>query len=165
MKEYLLVDGYNVLFNWPETGKSADLDHARARLVLLLVNYAGLTGQEVIVVFDAHRVPGGIAHSEKVAGVEVIFTAEGETADAVIERLCGRLAKEGTVRVVTADWAEQRIAFGQGAYRMPPREFWAMLREIDSKKLLSSGEKPADGYLENRLDEEVRRALEALRRR
>lgn len=163
-KEYLLVDGYNVIFNAPELKSLADLEHARARLVDLLINYAALTGQKVIVVFDAHQVAGGTERETEEGGVTVIFTAEGETADSLIERRAGELARDGLVYVVTADYAEQRVILGQGAYRMPPGEFWQRVRAVSREVAQRAGEKQAERYLEERLTQEIRKELDAWRR-
>jgi hypothetical protein len=164
-QEYLLVDGYNVIFQSPELkGLLDDLEHARQRLVDTLVSFAVLSGQKITVVFDAHLVPGGTTHTERHGGVEVIYTAQGETADNVIERLAGKLSASGLVFVVTADYAEQRLILGRGAFRVPPVEFWARVRQLhDEAGHAYRKDLPADCYLENRLDERVRTALEAWR--
>lgn len=165
MKEHLVVDGYNVIFSSPELKDLNDLEHARARLVDTLINFAALAGQQVTVVFDAHSVPGGVAHTEKHGPVEVVYTAEGETADTVIERMIGRLSgRTAPVFVVTADYVEQRLILGLGAYRVPPGEFWEKVRRLTRESSIYRREKPADGYLENRLEERTRAALEAWRR-
>ncbi|HAG06597.1 MAG TPA: NYN domain-containing protein [Peptococcaceae bacterium] len=162
-KEYLLVDGYNLIFQAPELKSLGDLEHARARLVDLLINYAALSGQKVTVVFDAHHVPGGTRRELEESGVTVIYTAEGETADGVIERKAGELAKEGLVYVVTADYAEQRVVLGQGAYRMPPAEFWQRVKSL-SLNAPRSCEKQAERYLEERLAQDIKEELDAWRR-
>jgi predicted RNA-binding protein with PIN domain len=167
MNDYLIVDGYNIIYAWPalQKLKDASLGHARSRLVDILASYAALSGERIIVVFDAHLVKNNQEHSEAVSGVEIIFTQEGETADAVIERLVGNLPDRAAVFVATSDWDEQRIIFGRGAYRVTPGELLARI-----KKLNKEGEQrcqttaPADSYLENRLVDDVRKALENLRR-
>ncbi|MBO8129347.1 MAG: NYN domain-containing protein [Peptococcaceae bacterium] len=164
-KTHLLVDGYNVIFNVPDFKNTADLDHAREKLIAKLSNYAALTGQKIIIVFDAHRVPGGVAHIEEHGDVEVVFTAESETADNVIERLAGKLAREGIVQVVTADYLEQRLILGQGAYRLPPGEFWQQVCRVHARNSTRREEKPAEGYLENRLEDKIRKVLEDWRQK
>ncbi|MHB8182614.1 MAG: NYN domain-containing protein [Candidatus Desulforudaceae bacterium] len=164
MKEWLLVDGYNVVFNTSEL-QALDLAHARERLAVLLADYAGLTRHQVILVFDAHRVPGGVGGTEWLNQVEIIYTAEGETADSVIERRVGRLVANGTVYVVTADLIEQRMVWGQGAYRIPPREFWSQLKALRQEHGRYRKDRPADEYLENRLCPGTREALEAWRKK
>ncbi|MCL5059004.1 MAG: NYN domain-containing protein [Actinobacteria bacterium] len=170
MKEYLVVDGYNIIFSWPdfEKMKKNNLDHARARLLDILVNYAAISGESVLVVFDAHLVRNNTEHSE-VAGknVEVIFTQEGETADSVIERLVGDLSGRGNnVYVATSDGAEQSLIFGLGAYRLTPRELLDRVKRArkESERHYRSTP-PGEAYLENRLVDEVRKALEDWRRK
>ncbi|MEW6540958.1 MAG: NYN domain-containing protein [Bacillota bacterium] len=166
MKDHLVVDGYNVIFNSPELKDLNDLEHARARLIDTLVNFAALAGQRVTVVFDAHSVPGGVARTERHGPVEVIYTSGGETADTVIERLVGRLSGwPAPVFVVTADYVEQRVVLGLGAYRVPPGEFWEKVRRLSRESFIHHRDKPADSYLENRLEERTRAALEAWRRK
>jgi hypothetical protein len=162
--EYLLVDGYNVIFHSPELKSLGNLEHARVRLIDTLVNFAALADQQVIVVFDAHLVSGGVAHTERHEGVEVIYTAEGKTADMVIERLAGKLSGSAVVFVVTADYVEQRLILGWGAYRVPPNEFWEKVHQYARESGLCSRDIPADNYLENRLEGRIRAVLEAWRR-
>ncbi|HOV80258.1 MAG TPA: NYN domain-containing protein [Bacillota bacterium] len=166
MKEFLVVDGYNVIYAWPELEKlKPDLEHARSRLVSILADYSPLSGQKVVVVFDAHQVKNQADRTETVDGVEVIYTQQGETADALIERLVGGLLSEGAVYVATSDWDEQRIVFGKGAYRLTPHELRALIDRVKRE----AGElyvrtKPADSYLENRILDKVRSRLEKWRR-
>lgn len=167
MKEFLVVDGYNIIFAWPEFEKFKDTDlaHARCGLVSILANHSPLTGQKIYVVFDAHRVSGFTERTEIIDGIEVIYTQMGETADTYIESMVGKLLKKGIVYVATSDWAEQGIIFGRGAYRITPGELRTHIK--DTKR--ESGERyqgslPADAYLENRLLDNVRSKLEKLRR-
>ncbi|GBF35721.1 hypothetical protein DCCM_4855 [Desulfocucumis palustris] len=162
------MDGYNIIHAWPvlQKLKETSLAHARDKLVDMLSNYAALSGDRVVVVFDAHLVKNNLEHAEVVSGVEVIYTQEGETADTVIEKLVGALPDRSSVSVATLDWDEQRVVFGRGAYRLTPRE---LLERI--KRLQKEGEQkyqttaPSDSYLENRLVDEIRSALEKWRRR
>lgn len=123
--EYLLVDGYNVIFAWDrlrEVGRE-DIDAARTMLTNILCNYRGFKKCEVILVFDAYRVKGAVREVEKTDGITTVYTKEAETADAYIEKASYRLAKENRVRVVTSDAAEQLIILGNGALRVSSREF------------------------------------------
>ena len=168
MKEFLIVDGYNIIYAWPDFDKLKDsnLGHARSKLVSILANYAPLSGQNIVVVFDAHQVKNAVERTEVIDGVEVVYTRQGETADSFIERLAGVLSDEGRVHVATSDWDEQRIIFGRGAYRLTPGELRAQVkragREIEE---LYTRDTPADSYLENRLLDRVRSELEKLRRK
>jgi len=168
MKEFLIVDGYNIIHAWPEFEKLKDsnLEHARVKLVSILANYAPLSGQNVVVVFDAHQVKNADERTEVIDGVEVVYTRQGETADSLIERLAGTLSEKGRVHVATSDWDEQRIIFGRGAYRLTPGELRAQIKRAgrESKELYTR-DTPADSYLENRLRDRVRSELEKLRRK
>lgn len=167
MKEFLVVDGYNIIYAWPEFEKfkESGLEHARFKLVSMLANYSHLSGHKIFVVFDAHQVKNSIERTETVDTVEVIYTQQGETADSYIEGLVGRLLNEGNVYVATSDWAEQGIIFGKGAYRLTPAE---LLLEVKRTKQESERHYvksvPSDSYLENFLLEKVRSKLERLRR-
>ena len=126
--EYLLVDGYNVIFDWPDLKALAaqDLSAAREALVQILCNYQGYHKCTLIVVFDAYRVTGGAGGVQREGGVWVVYTKEAETADAYIEKVTyelGRLEKERRVRVVTSDGAEQLIILGHGTLRVSSRMF------------------------------------------
>ncbi|AGK99924.1 NYN domain-containing protein [Desulfoscipio gibsoniae] len=168
MNEYIVVDGYNIVHAWPELAKLKDesLEHARDRLVEILANYAGFSGDRVVVVFDAHRVKGNLERYEEINGVQIFYTREDETADSLIERLVGDMPKDGNIRVATSDWDEQRVIFGRGAYRMTPGELMALVREAgkESKKRLTRRDY-TDGYLENRLAGNIRQIFEQWRRK
>lgn len=168
MKEYLIVDGYNIIFAWPEFEdlRESSLDFARSKLVRTLANYSPLSGRKVIVVFDAYQQKSTADKKEVIDGVEVIYTQQGETADALIERLAGALSKEGMVYVATSDWAEQGIIFGRGAYRITPGELRAQVKHVREEiEDHWTGVKPVDGYLENRLLEKVRLQLDSWRKK
>ena len=126
--EYLLVDGYNVIFDWPDLKALAaqDLSAAREALIQILCNYQGYHQCTLIVVFDAYRVTGGAGGVQREGGVWVVYTKEAETADAYIEKVTyelGKLEKERRVRVVTSDGAEQLILLGHGTLRVSSRMF------------------------------------------
>lgn len=168
MGDYLIVDGYNIIFSWLEFERlrKAGMDHARAKLVDMLVNYAALSGEKIMVVFDAHLVKNQVESTESVGeNLNIIYTQEGETADAVIERLVGELSGEERVHVVTSDWAEQSMIFGMGAYRMTPKELHIRLKRKENEaKNHYATDRPADSYLEDRLVDEVRKTMERWRR-
>ncbi|MFQ9064291.1 MAG: NYN domain-containing protein [Eubacterium sp.] len=125
--EYLLVDGYNVIFAWDNLNKLAEssIDGARNALINILCNYQGYKKCEVIVVFDAYKVKGNYREIEKVNNITVVYTKEAETADMYIEKASLDLAKKHKVRVVTSDALEQVIILGNGALRVSSREFQA----------------------------------------
>lgn len=120
--EYLLVDGYNIIFAWEELKTIAreNLDAARATLAEILANYRGFRGGEIILVFDAYKVKGNPGCVERVNGIYLVYTKEAETADAYIERTTYDLSKKtDRVRVATSDGPEQMIILGHGALRLP----------------------------------------------
>ena len=123
--EYLLVDGYNIIFAWDELNALAkeNLDLARGTLINAMCNYAGFTPYKLILVFDAYRVKGAVREIEEINGITVIYTKEAETADMYIEKASHELGKKHRVRVATSDRLEQIIILGGGAYRMSASEF------------------------------------------
>ncbi|WP_347489910.1 NYN domain-containing protein [Desulfoscipio sp. XC116] len=168
MNEYILVDGYNIVHAWPELAglKDESLEHARDRLIDILANYAGFSGDRVVVVFDAHRVKGNQERYEETNGVQVFYTREDETADSLIERLVGDMPKDGNVHVATSDWDEQRVIFGRGAYRMTPGELMARVRKAGEENQKRLARKDyTDSYLENRLGGHIRQIFEQWRRK
>ena len=140
---YILVDGYNIIFAWPELRKLAarSLDLARSTLINRLANYRGFMECELILVFDAYRVKGNVREIEEHSGISVVYTKEAETADTYIERTAHQLSREYRVRVATSDGLEQVIIMGGGAMRVSASEF---LREIEA------AEKAVREYLEQR---------------
>ena len=119
--EYLLVDGYNIIFAWEELKAVAqdNLDAARQVLMDLLSNYQGFRKCEVILVFDAYKVPGSTREVSRYHNIHVVYTKEAETADAYIEKTTFELSKQRhRVRVATSDGAEQLIILGHGALRL-----------------------------------------------
>ena len=123
--EYLLVDGYNVIFSWDEleTVAAEHLDTARRMLCDLMSNYQSFRKCEVIVVFDAYKVKGGTERVEKYHNIHVVYTKETETADSFIERTTYQIGREHRVRVVSSDGAEQVIILGHGALRVSAAGF------------------------------------------
>ena len=132
---YLLVDGYNIIFAWDELKKIAEdnLDAAREVLVNRLSNYRGFTQCNLILVFDAYKVKGGIGSIEHINGIDVVYTKEAETADAYIEKVTHELAKKHRVRVATSDGLEQLIILGSGAQRVSASEFLKEITETENK--------------------------------
>ena len=108
-----------------------NLDAARAALSRILSNYQGMRGCRVILVFDAYRVKGGVQGSDREAGVEIVYTKEGETADTYIERLSYELGKTSRVKVATGDGMEQLVVLGHGAQRLSARELQWEVERVD----------------------------------
>lgn len=133
--EYLLVDGYNVIFAWDDLRNLSEssIDGARNTLINILCNYQGYKKCEVIVVFDAYKVKGN-REVEKIDNVNVVYTKEAETADMYIEKVSHKLAKKNhKVRVVTSDALEQLIILGNGALRVSSRSFYNEVKEAEEE--------------------------------
>ena len=132
--EYLLVDGYNIIFAWEELKAVAkeNVDAARALLTDILCNYRGMRQCEVILVFDAYKVKGNPGSVEKQGGIYVVYTREAETADAYIEKATYDLGREHKVRVATSDGLEQLIILGHGAMRLSAGAF---RQEVDQAQV------------------------------
>ena len=133
--EYLLVDGYNIIFAWDELKAVAalDIDAAREMLVSILSNYQGFRKCVVILVFDAYKVKGNPGSVQTVNGIKVVYTREAETADTYIERATYELRRERRVRVATSDSMEQVIILGHGAMRVSARTFHAEIEETEGQ--------------------------------
>ena len=127
--EYLLVDGYNIIFSWDELNEIAkeNLDLARSMLINTLCNYQGFKQCHLILVFDAYKVKGNNREVEQVHNISVVYTKEAETADMYIEKVTNALknetGKNHRVRVATSDGTEQIIILGNGAHRVSAKEF------------------------------------------
>ncbi|MCR4902823.1 MAG: TetM/TetW/TetO/TetS family tetracycline resistance ribosomal protection protein, partial [Butyrivibrio sp.] len=123
--EYLLVDGYNIIYASEELKALAqtDLKAARDKLMDILADFQGYRKEIVILVFDAYRVPGGTEHVEKYHNLDVVFTKEAETADQYIERTAHEISKKHRVAVATSDAIEQVIILGS-SMRLSARDFW-----------------------------------------
>ncbi|EGO62596.1 NYN domain-containing protein [Acetonema longum] len=145
-RDVLIVDGYNVIHAWPElAGMLENLDHARDCLVDILAEYGAFKGWRVLVVFDAHSAvsPTTSSKTETIAGVEVAYTAEGETADSYIEKLVYQwVRQEKSVYVVTSDWIEQMVILGSGGYRISARELAVDVKQV--KRQLKERKEQAD---------------------
>lgn len=123
-KEYLFVDGYNVINAWENLKKKASisLEEARIELLEILSEYHHYSGIEIIVVFDAHLVKGNNGTEDFYKGVKIIYTKENETADNYIERTLDSIGRIKRVRVATSDWMEQQIVLARGGTRISARE-------------------------------------------
>lgn len=122
--DYLLVDGYNIVFAWDELREiaAADINAAREALINILSNYQGVRKCHLIVVFDAYKVKGGVGSVEKRHGLDIVYTREAETADMYIEQASYDLSRKHRVRVATSDGMEQMIILGHGAERLSATE-------------------------------------------
>lgn len=166
-KEYLLVDGYNIIFAWEELNElaKASIDAARNKLMDILSNYQGFSGCTLILVFDAYKVKGNQGEVQKYHNIYVVYTKEAETADQYIEKTTHEIGRKYKVTVATSDALEQVIVMGQGAYRISARDFYGevertekQIREINERE---RGEKR--NYLLDYAREEDAREMEKVR--
>ena len=136
--EYLLVDGYNIIFAWEELKAVSreSLEHARQCLMDILANYHGFHPCELVLVFDAYKVAGNVGATEEYHGIHIVYTREAETADNYIEKTIYKIAKDHRVRVATSDALEQMIILGSGALRVSAAELHTQVQaakvEIDA---------------------------------
>ena len=155
MPEYLLVDGYNIIFAWDELRELSriSIDAARQALIEILENYQGFRKCEVIAVFDAYKVKGGKEHTEKQGNVTVVFTAEAETADTYIERATYQMKRKYNVRVATSDRLEQMIILGNDAMRVSASEFQEEVAQINDqiRQILQERRRQIDQENKNRI--------------
>ena len=134
-KDYLIVDGYNVIFAWDELKELAkgSFAGARERLVEMLVNYHGYRGGELVLVFDGYKVKGNPGTREETGGIHVVYTKENESADNYIEKLVHEIGKNYHVRVATSDGLIQLTALRMGVQRMSSRELEFEVRQALSE--------------------------------
>ena len=167
VQEYLLVDGYNVIFAWEELKELAkvSIEAARDKLMDILCNYQGYKKCVLILVFDAYKVEGYTLEIQKYHNIHVVYTKEAETADQYIEKVVHHIGRKYHVTVVTSDGVEQVITMGQGGTRISSRDF---LEEIEyTKKLIAEDnekQRVSDrNYLFDHADEEFVRKMEDIR--
>lgn len=134
-KEYLLVDGYNIIFAWEELKALAqtDLHGARMRLMDILSNYQGYRRCTVILVFDAYKVKGNPGSMERYQNLYVVYTKEAETADMYIEKTTHEIARDNQVTVATSDGLEQMIVIGNGATRLSAQGLYDEISRVETQ--------------------------------
>ena len=144
-EEYLLVDGYNIIFAWDFLRELADtsLDGARGRLMDILSNYQGCRGMHLILVFDAYKVKGNPGSTVRYHNIDVVYTKEAETADRYIEKVTRRIGRKHRVRVATSDRLEQLIIMGAGAIRVSAREL--------QEEVMAAGEELRQMFSDNHM--------------
>lgn len=166
-QEYLLVDGYNIIFSWEELRELSekDIGAARGKLADILSNYQGYRKCTLILVYDAYKVEGNPGEVMKYHNIYIVYTKEAETADQYIEKTVRRIAKDAAVTVATSDGLEQVIILGQGANRMSApglkEEIERTLAEVRGEPLGKKGS--VGNYLFDYLDEETAEEMEKVR--
>lgn len=165
IKEYLFVDGYNIINSWERFNylKKDYLEEARNELIEVMAEYMHYSGIEIIIVFDAHLVKGNSGTVENHKGLKVVYTKENETADQFIEKELDEIGRIKRVRVATSDWMEQQIILGRGGTRISARELEIeILNENKLIKRKRTTEKAKNDLLLGRLDEETLKRLNRL---
>ena len=166
-KEYLLVDGYNIIFAWEDLNELAkvNIEGARNKLMDILCNYQGYKKCTLILVFDAYKVEGGQGSVQKYHNIHVVYTKEAETADQYIEKTVHEIGRKYHVTVATSDALEQVIILGQGADRLSARnlreEIQRMKEEIREDYI--EKQKKSGTYLFDHLPEELSDLMEDVR--
>ena len=166
-KEYLLVDGYNIIFAWEDLKElaAANIDGAREKLMDILCNYQGFKKCTLILVFDAYKVKGNPGSVETYHNIHVVYTKEAETADQYIEKTVHEIGRKYRVTVATSDQLEQVIILGQGGRRMSARELLEDVIEVQHQIRETAREKRSSekNYLFDHLDEETAARMERIR--
>ena len=166
-KEYLLVDGYNIIFAWEDLKELAavNIDGARERLMDILCNYQGFKKSTLILVFDAYKVKGNPGSVETYHNIHVVYTKEVETADQYIEKTVHEIGRKYRVTVATSDQLEQVIILGQGGQRMSARELLEDVIEVSHQIRETARQKRSSdkNYLFDHLDEETAARMERIR--
>lgn len=132
-KEYLFVDGYNIINSWDELQKMAEssIEGARQELIDIMIEYQSYRDINLIVVFDAYKVKGTTLRKEKYGRLEVIFTKENETADTYIERRLDEIGRIKKVTVATSDGMLQQMILSRGGLRLSAREFYHLVKDTE----------------------------------
>lgn len=167
MRPLLIVDGYNVIGAWREAEKERwSIDECRDRLLRLLEDYSGYSGEDVVLVFDGYQSDRKTRTEEQFGNLTLVYTRHGETADSYIERLVAQTPKYRAVSVATSDGLEQSQVLSTGAIRLTSRELLRELRHLrqrgmEQHRTVSAAPKAS---LASRLPQDTLNALEAMRR-
>jgi predicted RNA-binding protein with PIN domain len=168
--ERLIVDGYNIIFAWPELSalKDVKLEDARDLLVSILADYAAMTRQKVTVVFDSHRRPDAEASQQTISGVQVVYSGRKSSADHVIEKLLFEAKPSDEVTVATSDGLQRDLALGRQIKTVSAltlkRQVDAVLARRDQQMGDRQARSDISRRLEDRLDPKTRERLDRIRR-
>lgn len=167
LEEYLLVDGYNMIFAWEELKELAEenIDSARSRLMDIMCNYQGFKNCHLILVFDAYKVIGFPGEMQNYHNIHVVYTKEAETADQYIEKLAYKIGNKYHVTVATSDNLIQLIIMGQGCKRMSATELKEEIEEINQQIRKEYLEQPKKNkrYLFDEMEPKLKEEMEAIR--
>ena len=165
MKPLLLVDGYNVIGAWTVPQREhLTIEESRDRLIHMIADYAGYSGEEVIVVFDGHYTDRPMSTRIEQYGIQVVFTRHGESADNYIEASCEAAPKWRKVRVATSDAVEQTVTMGRGAVRISSRELLMELSQVRTQGKRTVATPPSRGDLLTRLTPQQREIFDRMRK-
>ncbi len=168
--ERLIVDGYNIIFAWPDLAavKDVNLQDAREMLIATLADYAAMTRQKVTVVFDSHRRPDAEASEQTISGVEVVYSGRKTSADHVIERLLFEARASDEVTVATSDALQRDLALGRKIKTVSALTLKGQVDAVLAQRNQQIGDTRARSdiarRLEDRLDPKTRERLDRLRR-
>jgi len=168
--ERLIVDGYNIIFAWPDLAslKDVNLQDAREMLIATLADYAAMTRQRVTVVFDSHRRPDADASEQTISGVEVVYSGRKTSADHVIERLLFEARASDEVTVATSDALQRDLALGRKIKTVSALTLKGQVDAVLAQRNQQIGDTRARSdiarRLEDRLDPKTRERLDRLRR-
>ena len=168
--ERLIVDGYNIIFAWPELSalKDVKLEDARDLLVSILADYAAMTRQKVTVVFDSHRRPDAEASQQTISGVQVVYSGRKTSADHVIERLLFEAKPSDEVTVATSDGLQRDLALGRQIKTVSALTLKSQVDAVLARRDQQMGDRQARSdisrRLEDRLDPKTRERLDRIRR-
>lgn len=169
-KDYLLVDGYNIIHAWGELRDIAEtdsLENARIKLLEEMSNYRGYHNVEIIVVFDAYQVKSSVRKYENYYDVDVVFTKEAESADLYIERIAHEVGRDYNVRVATSDGLQQLIILARGATRVSARELLQEVKQIKKEireDYIEKSTQISRNRFEAYLDDDTKEWMEKMRR-
>lgn len=167
LPDVLLVDGYNIIFAWPDLKELSkiNIEGARGKLMDILCNYQGYKKNIVILVFDGYKVPGNIGEVLKYHNIYVVYTKEAETADQYIEKTVQEIGKKYYVRVATSDALEQMIILGQGAHRIAAKELLTEIQLVNQEIRTEHLEKTkkSSSYLFDNLSDDLAEFMDDVR--
>ena len=172
MKDLLIIDGYNFIFNFFKAGKlsSSEIEEIKEKLVADLAAYNSQKDYEVILVFDAHRGSNMERSSQTYDDIEVVHSRRGETADSVIEEFVSHWSPERRIVVVTSDYSQQKVVFGKNTTRRSSREFGLELEAVRNEitgMVHKEKKKTKKAFypIEKRLDPKTRKRISDLRKK
>jgi len=166
-KEYLFVDGYNIINSWEELQETAEtsIEAARQELIDIMIEYQSYRDINLIVVFDAYKVKGTSLRKEKYGKLEVVFTKENETADAYIERKLDEIGRIRKVTVATSDGMLQQMILSRGGLRLSAREFYHLVKDTEieierKRRKISQNSINYRGTLDSKTLDKLRRLMD-----